>query len=85
MTFILRGHIPWSSKMPTALLRICSERPATEGCYINSPLISKKLTFYFCVLFDSKKLTFNFLALWKSKKFTFNLKVDFLDFQIAIK
>ena len=30
MTFILRGHIPWSSKMPTALLRICSERPATE-------------------------------------------------------
>jgi hypothetical protein len=56
-----------------------------HGCYINSPFISKKLTFYFLLLFSSKKITFNFLALWKSKKFTFNLKVHFLDFQIAIK
>jgi hypothetical protein len=55
------------------------------GCYINSLLISKKLTFNFLLLFNSKKLTFNFWALWKSKKITFNLKVDFLDCQIPIK
>jgi hypothetical protein len=48
---------------PKVLMRV-----VVHGCYINSLLISKKITFIFLVLFDSKKLTLNFLALWKSKR-----------------